>query len=175
MRILTFLLATAIAAPAGFAQDAGGEIASGSSATCSLLAELDEADARLFMQGYLAGRQDAFGTLPRVDAPVSVDATSELEIEAGPSGAASPVGSPAEPAPVSPNLAVAETADDDPAADAEMTPFSLASLDALVDATVSNCETNPDRQLIDIAGEADPRDPMGPDQGLAGPGAPAPD
>lgn len=182
MRIITFLFATALAAPAGFAQEAGGEIASGSSPTCSLLAELDEADARLFMQGYLAGRQDAFGTLPQGDAPVGADAaTSEVEIEAGPSGAASPVGSPAEPAPVSPNLAAEETpagaTDEDPAsgAGAEMTPFSLASLDALVDTTVANCETDPDRPLIDIAGQADPRDPMGTEPGLAGPGAPPPD
>lgn len=181
MRTLTFLLATAIAAPAGFAQDAGAEIASSSSPTCSLLAELDEADARLFMQGYLAGRQDAFGSLPRGDVPAGADAATEVEIEAGASGAASPVGSPAEPAPVSPNLAMEETpagsTDEDPAtgAGAQMTPFSLASLDALVDATVTNCETDPGRQLSDIAGEADPRTPMGTDPGLAGPGAPPPD
>ena len=173
MRIVTFLFATALAAPA-FAQEAGGEIASGSSPTCSLLAELDEADARLFMQGYLAGRLDAFGSLPRGDAPASADAaTDQVEIAAGPSGAASPVGSPAEPAPVSPNLETPTAGSTD--ADPDVMPFSLASLDALVDSAVTSCETDPGRRLIEVSDEADPRGPIGAEPGLAGGGAPPPD
>ena len=177
MRVITFLLATAIAAPACFAQEAGGEVGPVGSPTCSLLAELDEADARLFMQGYLAGRRDAFGVLPAGAGA----AMNEAEIEAGPSGAASPVGSPAEPAPASPDQAPADTAagsddaDSASGAGAEPMAFSLTSLDALVDSAVTHCGTDPARQLIEVTEEADPRDPMGTEPGLAGAGAPKPD
>ena len=95
--LVTLLMATTLSVPASFAQDAGGGMAA-DAFTCATLAELEAEDARLFMRGYLAGRRDALGS-GMLQAGAGADAASGDQIDAGPDGAASPVGgTPEDPA-----------------------------------------------------------------------------